>query len=137
MFEPKYKLWLLKKTLDGYTVVKRKGFSPDDRIVKVRGLGQYDLDIEDVSYRKGRTFFLFKDAITGETLTFFKVRTNISDPLEAETFNATGLVKMALSQVAGDYGLMMMIVVGVMGLFGGIILGQFLPGIFGGGGGSK
>lgn len=131
LFPNKFKLVLMKKTSAGLMEAKRLRIDPLKKERDYRKV-KYEYDLSEVSHRKGRTYFIYKDMDDKTTLSFNKLPsgTDADDP-DSKMFER--LIRIALAAVGQDYGLMMLIIVGVLGLFGGIILGQLLGPMFGGG----
>lgn len=120
---PEYKLVLLKKTADKRFVhVKQLGID----IAKNEKLWRkqtYYYNAEDISYSKGRKSFIFKDIDSGNTVFRWGQSNAVASPVEpgAETFK--GLVRMALTSIGGEYGLVLVVMAGIAGIVGGLLLG--------------
>lgn len=145
----KYRLVLLKKKENrNYERVKTFKISPQDRFIryKIGGLitakeiREYETDIKNSAWSTEKnTHFLYIDYDTGETLTFFNKVQPSNNPTDADALNLAGLVKAAMRQVTGDYGLMVVLLSIAVGAAVGFIVGSNIEGItgaFNGGGGN-
>lgn len=120
---PEYKLILLKKTADKRFVhVKQLGIDIAKNEKQWRK-NTYYYNAEDISYSKGRKSFIFKDIDSGNTVFRWGQNSAMAAPTEpgAETFK--GLVRMALTSIGGEYGLLVIVLAGVAGVVGGLLLG--------------
>lgn len=118
-----YKLVLLKKTADKrFVQVKQLGVD----IAKNQKLWRkntYYYTAEDISYSRGRKNFIFKDVDSGNTVFRWGKLDAAVEPTEpgADTFK--GLIRQALASMGGEYGLALVIIVGIAGIVGGFLLG--------------
>lgn len=129
-----YKLVLLKAG-NPYTQVKQIGIDIAES-EKVWRKKTYYYTADDISYRRGRKYFIYKDVDSGNTILRWGKRDEIS-PMEPGARTFTGLIKQALSSMGGEYGLAMLLIVGVAGVVGGLLLGISPLGDWFTGGGEK
>lgn len=132
-----YKLVILKKTSDQrFVFVKQLGIDiAKDR--KVWRKNTYFYSAADISYTRGRKSFIFKELENGNTILRWGKTDAAVAPTEpgADTFK--GLIHQALSSMGGEYGLAMLLIVGIAGVVGGLLLGISPLGDWFTGGGEK
>lgn len=120
---PEYKLVLLKKTADKRFVhVKQIGVDIAKNERQWRK-NTYYYNAEDISYSKGRKSFIFKDVDSSNTVFRWGQQSAVASPVEpgAETFK--GLMRMALTSIGGEYGVLVLVLAGIAGLVGGLLIG--------------
>lgn len=135
----RYRLVLLKSnTNKEYEKVKTFNIKPQEKAIryKVGGLlstkeiREYEIDTSKTAWQTEKnTHFLYMDYDTGETLTFFNKIQPSNNPVDTDALNLTGLVKAAMRQITGDYGLIVVLLALGMGLAVGALVGANINGI--------
>lgn len=141
LLKTKYWIFLVKKLNEGYnevgepkTVYEYYGKTRiNPLLTEILYKGKpFKYSLTEISFRKGNKSIIFKDIDNGQTV--MKLGSDNWDcPVDGK-FNTTKMLiaKQALNNSnQANYGLLILIIVGVMGLLGGVLLGMNIPAITG------
>lgn len=138
-----YRLVLVKKKGDGqYERIRVIKFKPDEQLKKIKfgswfngTMANYELNVKNCAWHtQNNRHFLYLDVDTGETLTFNNKIEPSVNPVDGDTLNAAKLVKLAVNQIGGNFGILIPILCIIVGIFGGFLLGTYFgPQLFSGG----
>lgn len=78
---------------------------------------------DDISYRDKRKYLIYKDIDNGNTILRWGKRDAPIDPEEPGSKTFKGLIRQALASMGGEYGLALVLIVGIAGIVGGFLLG--------------
>lgn len=141
LLKTKYEIIFVKKLNEGYneigepkTVYDYAGKTRINPLLSEKIFKGHPLkyNMTEVSYRKGNKAYIFKDIDNGQTV--MKLGSDNWEVPQDSKFNLTKiqLIKEGLNNSSqANYGLLILIIVGVMGLLGGLLLGMNIPAITG------